>query len=57
MNFQEILNYSIIKIGAFDFRVSSILGIILLIILAIIALYLTKRAIYRTKKIEDGEKY
>ncbi len=57
MNFQEILNYSIIKIGAFDFRVSSILGIILLIILAIIALYLTKRAIYRTKKIEDGKKY
>ncbi len=57
MNFQEILNYSIIKIGSFDFRVSSILGIFLLIIFAIIALYLVKRTIYRTKKIEEGKKY
>ena len=56
-NFQEILNYSIIKIGSFDFRVSSILGIFLLIIFATIALYLVKRTIYRTKKIEEGKKY
>ncbi|MFY7909465.1 MAG: mechanosensitive ion channel family protein [Emticicia sp.] len=57
MNFQEVLNYSIIKIGAFDFRISSILGIFLLVIFAVIALYLTKRTIYRTKKIEEGKKY
>lgn len=57
MNFQEVLNYSIIKIGAVDFRVSSILGIFLLIIFAVIALYLIKRTIYRTKKIEEGKKY
>lgn len=57
MNFQEILNYSIVKIGAFDFRVSSILGIFLLATFAIIILYLIKRAIYRTKKIEEGKKY
>lgn len=56
-NFQEILNYSIIKIGSFDFKVSSIIGIILLMIFATIVLYLVKRTVYRTKKIEEGKKY
>lgn len=57
MNFQEILNYSIIKIGTFDLRISSILGIIILVFFTMFLMYIVKRAVYRTKKIEDGKKY
>ncbi|MBA4851768.1 mechanosensitive ion channel family protein [Emticicia sp. BO119] len=57
MNLQEILNYSIIKIGAFDLRVSSILGIALLFFFTIFVIHTVKRAIYRTKKIDEGKKY
>lgn len=57
MDFQETLNYSIIKIGAFDLRVSSIIGIILLFFSTILLIYIVKRAVYRTKRIEEGKKY
>lgn len=57
MNTQDILNYSIIKFGNLDFRFSSLIGLIMTCFIAIILIYFTKRAIYKTQKIEEGKKY
>lgn len=57
MNIQEILNYTIIKIGNIDIRFSSLVGLLMTSLIAIILIFFIKRAIYKTHKIEDGKKY
>ena len=53
----EILNYTLIETGKHNIRVSNIIGLVLLTIATALIIYLLKRIIYRTQKIDVAKKY
>lgn len=54
---KEILNYTIIEIGGYDIQLILILKFFGFILLVITLLYLLKKAINKTQKIDEAKKY
>ncbi|MEO8210527.1 MAG: mechanosensitive ion channel domain-containing protein, partial [bacterium] len=54
---KEIFNYTIFQLGDFQLKISSVFKLLILVLIVIIVLYIVKRAIDRTKKIEYAKKY
>ncbi|HOE38792.1 MAG TPA: mechanosensitive ion channel [Bacteroidales bacterium] len=56
--FQEILNFSILELGSeFNLTVLNIFELVLLFILTFLALFLIKKTIYKSKKLDLAKKY
>lgn len=54
---EEILYYTLIKIGAYNLQIISILKLIAFILIILIALKIIRKAIYKIDKIDVGKKY
>ena len=54
----EFLSYPLLTLGSGNqFQVIELLGIILVVFVAFIVLFLIKRAIYSSKRLDEGKKY
>lgn len=57
MTIQEILEYDIFKVGKYSLSVYEILAALFFMLVGMLAVYLSKKLIYRSKKIDLGKKF
>ncbi len=54
---KELFNYTILELGDFDLRVSTVVKLTFLVFFSILLLFAIKKAIYRASRIEQAKKY